>query len=33
MISADKAFIEVMEYPRANVATITWTTANGEKDH
>jgi len=25
MISADKAFIEIMEYPRADVATITWT--------
>ena len=25
MISAEKAFIEIMEYPRADVATITWT--------
>ena len=25
VISADKAFIEIMEYPRADAATITWT--------
>ncbi|MBS6386571.1 MAG: Gfo/Idh/MocA family oxidoreductase [Atopobium sp.] len=31
MISADKAFIEIMEYPRADVATITWTD-NGKQE-
>lgn len=31
MISADKAYIEIMEYPRADCATIVWT-ETGEKE-